>query len=205
MTNSSSRRRRVLPVGDVQSFVSKTQTIVLIKIYWIHMLIISLQRQRKTTKSTASWRRSDLVVCPERRSSSQRRSTDECPTPVDVSKTKIGRKNCCQHWRKITDIWAVLKMCFTWSVQDVLDSQIARYEYLIQWWKERIHVTNIWTNIWSYPTTVLQVCFVNIMYKQFLWKLPYANDVFACFHRTKSIEVHYASKTHSNNYHNLVP
>ena len=112
-----------------------------------------MQRSQSAKKSTVSRRRSDLVVCPVRQSSSRRRSTDECPTPDDVSKTRKNFLNL----EIIQSTWDVSKTCFLSSAQDVLVRQAATYVFLIRKWKRRTRATDTWPNIWQWHITAFEV------------------------------------------------
>ena len=104
-------------------------------------------------KSTVNGRRSDLAVLLVRRSSSPRRSTDECPTPDDVSKTKWNSRQ----WKTILCTWVASKTSCSLSARDAPDRRTARYVFQIRKWKRQTRATDIWQNTWKWHITALKV------------------------------------------------
>jgi len=91
-------------------------------------MLAYVQRLQRLKKYIVSQRRSDLGVCMVRRSSSQRRSTDEWLTSDDVFKMK---KNF-QHLQVIRSTWAVSKTSYSLSAPGVLGGQTARFAFRIR-------------------------------------------------------------------------
>jgi len=118
------------------------------------MLTVNDVQWRQWTKKHVSRRRSDLVVCPVKQSSSRRRSTDECLTRDDVFKTK----KTFQHSEMIQSTWVVSQMYLMLSAGDVcMVAQAVRYVYRIRRWKIWVRATNTCPNISKWRITVLEV------------------------------------------------
>ena len=128
----------------------------------VALMLTDMQLLRWMRNNSASQRRSDLDVCPARRSSSQRRSTVECLTRHDVSRM---RKNS-QNLEAIQSTWVASKMSCRVSVPDVLYGRTATYVFRIRKWKRRIRAIDIWQNTWKWPITALQVWLYSSYYKE---------------------------------------